>query len=228
LQSVASFIPDAFKPDVSNLLGIKQYYRVSLWGYCSQAFDSTSVTCTSPTPRFFFDSVSAISSDLVHTNDLRLPTQLINELSEAKSATNGMFVLFILGEVLLFLGIFLGIITAVSTLRPTLMFFLSLLTVLVVFVATILATVVYQVEATKTRNAYADDGLSVNTSLGAKAVALVWLGTVFAAAAAVGWTCVYIFWRRGRHESRQSKPWWRFHRSVNEPVITGPIIPRRQ
>jgi vacuolar-type H+-ATPase subunit I/STV1 len=165
---------------------------------------------------------------LVNTSDLHLPTQLINELSEAKSATNAMFVLFILGDVLLFLGICLGIITAVSTLRPTLMFFLSLLTVFVVLIATILATVVYRSEATKIRNAYADDGLTVNLSLGSKAVALVWLGTVFAAAAAVGWTCVYIFWRRGRPENRQSEPWWRFHRSVNEPVISGPIIPRRQ
>jgi hypothetical protein len=106
-------------------------------GYCSQAFETDAIKCTSPVTRFFFNSVAAITSDLINTSNLNPPADLINQLATAKRATNAMFVLIILRDVRLFIGMVAGI--SMLLLRPTFPFFLSLLTFSVVAAVTILA-----------------------------------------------------------------------------------------
>ena len=55
-------------------------------------------------------------------------------------------------------------------------------------IATILATSIYLSEAKQVEPAFSGNGLSVKLSVGPRTYALVWVGTVLTAAAAIGWT----------------------------------------
>ena len=91
---------------IARTIGLHDFYQVGLWGFCEGYNDQGITYCSPPKTLYWFNPVEIILNELLAGATISLPTEIIDVLHIVKTASQWMFVAFLVGTILTFLCIF--------------------------------------------------------------------------------------------------------------------------
>jgi len=160
---------------IAQTLGLHDFYRVGLWGYCEGYNGQGVVQCSSPQTLYWFNPVKIIQSQLLAGATIALPAELNNILDLIRIVSHWMFGLFLTGACLNFLMIFIVPFSVVSrwTSFPIALF--TFLGALFTTVATVIATVLFIIFTNTITSA---TQLNIRANIGTEMFAFMWVAAV--------------------------------------------------
>jgi hypothetical protein len=108
---LANIIPETVPNSVlinsiARTIGLHDFYQVGLWGFCEGYNDEGITYCSPPKTLYWFNPVEIILNELLAGATISLPTEIINILHIVKTASQWMFVAFLVGIIATFSCIF--------------------------------------------------------------------------------------------------------------------------
>lgn len=128
---------------IAQSLGLHDFYRVGLWGYC-EGYNGQGVTdCSAPQTLYWFNPVEIIQSQLLAGATIALPADIDNILNLIRIVSHWMFGLFLTGACVNFLMIFIVPFSVISRWATFPIAAFTFLGALFTTVATVIATVLF-------------------------------------------------------------------------------------
>ncbi|KAK6005588.1 hypothetical protein QM012_007230 [Aureobasidium pullulans] len=157
---------------IAQTIGLHDFYRVGLWGFC-EGYNGQGITdCSSPQTLYWFDPVQIILDQLLAGATITLPTQLTDILGLIRVVSHWMFGLFLAGTCLAFVMMILNPLAVFSRWLTLFTGIFTFLAALFITVATVIATVMFIIM----QNAFTSvDELNIGASLGGKMFAFMWI-----------------------------------------------------
>jgi hypothetical protein len=98
LDTSGTFL-DSLTSDAEKALGIHDFYRYGLWGYCD-GYNDTVVFCSKPKPGNASNPIAALNADLTRKYDIPLPSNVERDINRLASLSLFIFACWIIGTVL--------------------------------------------------------------------------------------------------------------------------------
>ncbi|KAF2759769.1 integral membrane protein-like protein [Pseudovirgaria hyperparasitica] len=162
---------------IARTLGLHDFYRVYLWGFC-EGYNGEGVTkCSDPETLYSFNPVEILRSELLAGASIQLPANINDILDLIRLVSHWMFGLFLSGAVLSFVLIFVvpwGIYSRWASLPISILAFTN---ALIITVACVIATVMFVIF----KNVIAGvSELNIRASIGVEMFAFMWIASGFA------------------------------------------------
>ncbi|KAF1987972.1 integral membrane protein [Aulographum hederae CBS 113979] len=175
---IPSSVPNsALINSIAQTVGLHDFYRVGLWGYCEGYNGEGVVSCSKPQTLYWFNPVSIILNELLAGATISLPTEITDILDLVRVVSHWMFGLFLTGACLNFLMIFVVPLSVFSRWATLPIMIFTFLGALCTTVATVIATVMFIIFRNVTNNAGSD--ININLNLGNQMFAFMWIATAF-------------------------------------------------
>ncbi|THX86403.1 hypothetical protein D6D05_02508 [Aureobasidium pullulans] len=161
-------VPDAaIINSIAQTIGLHDFYRVGLWGFC-EGYNGQGVTdCSSPETLYWFNPVQIILNQL-----LSGATNLTDILGLIRVVSHWMFGLFLAGACLSFVMMLLNPLAVFSRWLTLFTGIFTFLAALFTTVATVIATVMFIIM----QNAFTSvEELNIGGELGTKMFAFMWI-----------------------------------------------------
>jgi hypothetical protein len=100
--------------DAQHDLGIHDFYRYGLWGFC-EGYNDTVVSCTKPKPGNATNPVASINDEITQRLHVPLPDDVEKSVHRLESASLFIFSCWIVGPVLGFAAAIFGIFPGCSS-----------------------------------------------------------------------------------------------------------------
>ncbi|EXJ95795.1 hypothetical protein A1O1_00919 [Capronia coronata CBS 617.96] len=168
-------------------LGMKDYYTIYLRSYCSWNGNDVYANCTDSKTYFWFNPIEVWGlNDTGISVDDYLPRSFRDGLDSYHAASKAMFVLYAAALAASCLTILVGFSAIFSRWGSFFTTFFAAAMAVATIGATGTATAIFLILRTALNHTLKDD-YGIHSSVGTKALAVTWIGTVFAVAAAFFW-----------------------------------------
>jgi SUR7/PalI family len=94
--------------DAQHDLGIYDFYRYGLWGFC-EGYNTTVIHCTDPKPGNATNPIAAINDEITKKDHLPLPQAVEKDVNRLTSASLFIFSCWIIGPAFALLAIVQGL-----------------------------------------------------------------------------------------------------------------------
>jgi hypothetical protein len=94
--------------DAQHAIGIHDFYRYGLWGYCD-GFNDTVVYCTPPKPGNGSNPIAAINKEITHNLRVRLPNSVQTRVDQLNAVSLFIFSCWIVGATMDFVTLVVGL-----------------------------------------------------------------------------------------------------------------------
>jgi hypothetical protein len=94
--------------DAQHDLGIYDFYRYGLWGFC-EGYNTTVISCTDPKPGNATNPIAAINDEITKGDHLPLPQAVERDVNRLTSASLFIFSCWIIGPVFALLAVLQGL-----------------------------------------------------------------------------------------------------------------------
>lgn len=184
LDTSGTFL-DSLTSDAEKALGIHDFYRYGLWGYCD-GYNDTVVFCSKPKPGNASNPIAALNADLTRSYNIPLPSNVERDVNRLASLSLFIFACWIIGTVLDF-GTLVS--SALTCYRSRISAFIVGILGLGAFVFLLIGSILVQVLYSVLSNAINDNGnfeiVALESSLGKQMFAFVWISSVFSGLAVI-------------------------------------------
>jgi len=163
--------------DAEHDLGIHDFYRYGLWGYCD-GYNTTVVFCSQPKPGNATNPIAALDADIKHNYNIQLPSGVQRDVNRLESLSTFIFACWIIGTVLDF-GTMLSLLTGCrSRIGACVVGLFAACAFIFLLIGSILVQVLYQIMRDAINKAGDFGIVSLEASLGAQMFAFVWISCV--------------------------------------------------
>ncbi|KAK3076501.1 hypothetical protein LTS18_012835, partial [Coniosporium uncinatum] len=98
---IPSSVPNAVLINtIAQTVGLHDFYRVGLWGFCEGYLNQGVTDCTKPQTLYWFNPVQILLNQLLSGASIALPTQITDVLDLVQVVSHWMFGLFLSGACL--------------------------------------------------------------------------------------------------------------------------------
>ncbi|KAI0152777.1 SUR7/PalI family-domain-containing protein [Xylariaceae sp. FL1272] len=161
---------------IARTLGLHDFYQVGLWNFC-EGYNTDGIThCSKTNPKFWFDPVAILLSELFSGASIALPSEVNEILYYLRLVSHIMFGFFLVALILDFILIFLSPIVLFSRWWSLPMAILSFLAAALAIIAAGLGTAVSFVFKYALSS---QPDLGVTASVGTKMLAFEWIAAGF-------------------------------------------------
>jgi len=165
---------DGLFTSVEHALGIHDFYRYGLWGFC-EGYNDTVVSCSHPEPGHDTNPIASINSEITTNSVIPMPSVVETNVHRLESLSVFVFACWIVGITLSCAELIAGIVVGCrSRLSACLVGILAL----VAFLFLLLASVIPQVLYSRLRDAMNEANfiiIDLETRLGKQMFAFVWV-----------------------------------------------------
>ncbi|KAI4183278.1 MAG: hypothetical protein LQ346_006383 [Caloplaca aetnensis] len=172
---------------VKEVIGVKDFYHVSLWNYCAGDFDNGADKVTYCSPRqneFWFNPVDVWGMNRTGIDQL-FSKELRDGLNAYRVAAKWMFIAYIVAVVTTIVEILVGFFALFSRLGSLATTIVSTISSLFLFAFALTATILYSVLAGSFNSALKK--YNIHGHLGKNMYVVVWLAVAFSLGAGLFW-----------------------------------------
>ena len=203
----STLIDEAVRAALSEL-GIADFYTAGLWGYCEGSIDSSNATnvtaCSTPEAMWWMDVQKILDDSINNTSvNITLPSDLTAYNGTIKTASNAMFILYIIAICVLFIAFFAGCFAFHSRGASCCAALITLVGLIASLLSSGIATGMYIAIRNIVNDNASEYGLVASTNH--TMLGLTWGATAAALCAFVGWilTICYGFTRKSRGPEKE-------------------------
>jgi len=188
-------ILNPLESDAQHKLGIHDFYRYGLWGFC-EGYNQTVIACTNPKPGNSTNPVASINAELTKSLHIPFPNNVESNVHRLASASLFIFSCWIIGTVLGFAAALFGLFPGCrSRLTTALVGTFAVVSFVFILIGAVLCQVLYTA-LRSAMNIASFDILNMHISLGTQMFAFVWISFAASALALLFWIGCCCFGRR--------------------------------
>jgi SUR7/PalI family len=179
---------------IATTIGLHDYYDVGMWNFCEGYYSEGVTDCSKPVALYWFDPVTILQSQLLrgassmfsfpgfsrvthsgaYSSLVELPSEVTNYLTILRTASQAMFIGFLIGVIASFVATVLALSAVYSKIWTILLAFLGWCAALAAFLGAGISTGMWTIFSSKLQE-YASD-ITIVPTLGVQMFVFQWVG----------------------------------------------------